>query len=165
LNCRNVLVLKKIFSGDTMYQKILVPVDGSPTSGQAVREAVKLAQILSAQLELVQVYKDIVYLVDKDYINYEELQRTVRYCGEKILSEAEAIVKAAGMEAETRLIQANNERVSHLLLAEAERWQAELIVIGTHGHKGFSRLLLGSVAEGVVRAAPIPVLLIRGREK
>jgi nucleotide-binding universal stress UspA family protein len=154
-----------MFSGDTMYQKILVPVDGSPTSGQAVREALKLAQILNAQLELVHVYKDIIYLVDKDYINYEELQRTVRYCGEKILTEAEAIVKAAGMEAETRLIQASSERVAHLLLAEAERWQAELIVIGTHGHTGFSRLLLGSVAEGVVRAAPIPVLLIRGSEK
>jgi nucleotide-binding universal stress UspA family protein len=47
-------------------------------------------------------------------------------------------------------------------VAEAERWQAELIVIGTHGRTGFSRLVLGSVAEGVVRAASMPVLLIRG---
>ncbi|HRQ05004.1 MAG TPA: universal stress protein [Nitrosomonas halophila] len=147
-----------------MYQKILVPVDGSPTSNRAVQEAVKLAQLLGSQLELVHVYEDIVYLISKDYISYEELQRTVRSCGEKILAEAEMLVKEAGLEAETRIIQASKERVAQLLVAEAERWQADLIVIGTHGHTGFSRLLLGSVAEGLVRIAPIPVLLIRGQE-
>lgn len=147
-----------------MYQKILVPVDGSPTSNRAVQEAVKLAQLLDSQLELVHVYEDIVYLISKDYISYEELQRTVRSCGEKILAEAEMLVKEAGLEAETRIIQASKERVVQLLVAEAERWQADLIVIGTHGHTGFSRLLLGSVAEGLVRIAPIPVLLIRGQE-
>ncbi|MFO7579285.1 universal stress protein [Nitrosomonas halophila] len=147
-----------------MYQKILVPVDGSPTSNRAVQEAVKLAQLLGSQLELVHVYEDIVYLISKDYISYEELQRTVRSCGEKILTEAEMLVKEVGLEAETRIIQASKERVAQLLVAEAERWQADLIVIGTHGHTGFSRLLLGSVAEGLVRIAPIPVLLIRGQE-
>lgn len=147
-----------------MYQKILVPVDGSPTSNRAVQEAVKLAQLLGSQLELVHVYEDIVYLISKDYISYEELQRTVRSCGEKILTEAEMLVKEVGLEAETRIIQASKERVAQLLVAEAERWQADLIVIGTHGHTGFSRLLLGSVAEGLVRIAPIPVLLIRGKE-
>lgn len=147
-----------------MYQKILVPVDGSPTSKRALQEALALGKVVGARLELVHIYEDIIYLVDKGYINYEELQRTIRSCGEKILAEAESIVEAAGMQAESRLIQASNERVAQLLLTEAERWQAELIVIGTHGHTGISRLLLGSVAEGVIRAAPMPVLLIRGGE-
>lgn len=147
-----------------MYQKILVPVDGSPTSKRALQEALALGKVVGARLELVHIYEDIIYLVDKGYINYEELQRTIRSCGEKILAEAESIVEAAGMQAESRLIQASNERVAQLLLTEAERWQAELIVIGTHGHTGISRLLLGSVAEGVIRAAPMPVLLIRGSE-
>ena len=52
------------------------------------------------------------------------------------------------------------------VVREALRWiiedEADLIVIGTHGRTGFNRLLLGSVAEGVVRTASIPVLLIRG---
>ncbi len=145
-----------------MYQKILVPVDGSPTSNRALQEAIQLAQRLGARLELVHIYEDIVYLVDEDYVNYEELQKTVYSCGEKILAEAAAVVRASDIEVETKLIQASNERITNLLVAEAERWQAELIIIGTHGHSGFSRLLLGSVAEGVVRAASIPVLLIRG---
>ena len=145
-----------------MYQKILVPVDGSPTSSFALKEAIRLAKLLNARLGLVHVYEDIVYLVDENYINYEELQETIRTSREKILAEAETVVRAADVAVETRLVQANNERIANVLAAEAERWQAELIVIGTHGHSGFSRLLLGSVAEGVVRAAAsVPVLLIR----
>ncbi len=145
-----------------MYQKILVPVDGSMTSNSALQEAIKLAKRLGACLELVYVYEDAIYLVDENYFNYEELQKTIHHSSEKILAEAAAVVSASGIPVETRLIQANNERIASLLVEEAERWQAELIVIGTHGHSGFSRLLLGSVAEGVVRMASIPVLLIRG---
>lgn len=145
-----------------MYQKILVPIDGSPTSKHALQEAIRLARSLGAQLELIHIYEDIIYLIGEDYINYEELQKTVRSCGEKMLADAEAQVRMSDIEVETRLISAGNERVADVIVTEAERWQAELIVLGTHGHSGFSRLLLGSVAEGVARAASIPVLLIRG---
>jgi len=144
-----------------MYQKILVPVDGSLTSNLALQEAIKLAKQMGARLELVHVYEDAVYLVDENYFNYEELQKTIHDYGEKMLATAEAAVQAAGIPVETRLIPSNNERIANILVEEAKRWQAELIVIGTHGHSGFSRLLLGSVAEGVVRIAPIPVLLLR----
>lgn len=58
-----------------MYQKILVPVDGSITSNSALQEAVKLAKRLDACLELVYVYEDAIYLVDENYFNYEELQK------------------------------------------------------------------------------------------
>lgn len=144
-----------------MYQRILVPVDGSSTSNLALQEAIKLAKQVGARLELVYIYEDAVYLVDENYFNYEELQKTIHDCGEKMLTTAEATAQAAGIPVETRLIPSNNERIANILVEEAKRWQAELIVIGTHGHSGFSRLLLGSVAEGVVRIAPIPVLLIR----
>jgi nucleotide-binding universal stress UspA family protein len=53
------------------------------------------------------------------------------------------------------------ERIASVIEGEARRWQADLIVIGTHGRSGLSRLLLGSVAEGVVRVASVPVLLVR----
>lgn len=145
-----------------MYQRVLVPVDGSFTSNFALQEAIKLAKRLNACLELVHVYEDGVYLIDENYFNYEELQKTIHSSSEKILAGAAAVVSASGILVETKLIQSNNERIASLLVEEAERWQAELVVIGTHGHSGFSRLLLGSVAEGVVRMASIPVLLIRG---
>jgi nucleotide-binding universal stress UspA family protein len=145
-----------------MYQKILVPVDGSATSNTALQEAIKLAQQHHAQLELVYVFEDILYWVDDNYINYAELQETIRASGQRILDEALALVQQAGLTAETKLFEAKNERTANIIIAEAERWQAELIVIGTHGRSGFSRLVLGSVAEGIARTAPIPVLLIRG---
>lgn len=145
-----------------MYQKILVPVDGSTTSNTALQEAIKLAQLHHARLELVHVFEDILYWVDDSYINYAELQETIRASSQRIIDEALALVQQAGLTAETKLFEAKNERTANIIIAEAERWQAELIVIGTHGRSGFSRLVLGSVAEGITRAAPIPVLLIRG---
>lgn len=148
-----------------MYQKILVPVDGSFTSSLALQEAIKLAKQMNACVELVHVYEDAIYLAGENYFDYEELQKTIQSCGEKILSSAEAMVRRAGIQVETRLIQSNNKRVASILVEEAERWQAELIVIGTHGHSGVSRLLLGSVAEGVARIASVPVLLIRGSKE
>lgn len=144
-----------------MYRRILVPLDGSLTSNLALQEAIKLAKQMNACLELVHVYEDAIYLVDENYFNYEELQKTIQSSGEKVLAGAAEIVRASGIPVETRLIPSNNERIATILAEEAKRWQAELIVIGTHGHSGFSRLLLGSVAEGIARIATVPILLIR----
>lgn len=68
-----------------MYQKILVPVDGSITSNSALQEAVKLAKRLDACLELVYVYEDAIYLVDENYFNYEELQKRSTAAARKYL--------------------------------------------------------------------------------
>ena len=148
-----------------MYQRILIPVDGSATSSCALQEAIKLAREHSAQLELVHVYEDILYWLDESYINYTELQETIRLNAEKLLATAQAEVIQTNLSVETKLLEAKNNRIENVIIAEAERWHADLIVIGTHGRSGFSRLMLGSVAEGVVRSASIPVLLIRCAEK
>ena len=148
-----------------MYQRILVPIDGSATSNCALAEAIKLARQHAAQVELVNVYEDILYWVDENYINYAELQEIIRLNAEKLLTKAQAEVIQAGRPVEAKLIEAKNNRIENVIIEEAKRWQAELIVIGTHGRSGFSRLMLGSVAEGVVRSASIPVLLIRCTEK
>ncbi len=145
-----------------MYQHILVPVDGSTTSDRALQEALKLARQQSAQLELVHVVEDMRLWDSDSYINYAELQDTIKSSGNKILAQAQMVVQLAGMVAEVRLLAASGERIANVIVAEAKRWPADLIVIGTHGRSGFSHLLFGSVAEGVVRVAQTPVLLIRG---
>jgi nucleotide-binding universal stress UspA family protein len=86
----------------------------------------------------------------------------MRASGAKILAQAEKMVRQAGVALKTRLLEADGERVASVIVEEARRWPADLLVIGTHGRSGFSRILFGSVAEGVVRTAPVPVLLIRG---
>jgi nucleotide-binding universal stress UspA family protein len=145
-----------------MYRHILVPVDGSSTSAHALQEALGLARQQTAELELVYVMEDVLFLENEAYINYEEVQKSARSAGEKTLAQAQAAVRQAGMTAEQRLLEARGERIASVIIEEARRWPADLIVIGTHGRSGFSRILFGSVAEGVVRTAHIPVLLVRG---
>lgn len=143
-----------------MYQHILIPVDGSSTSEHALQEALRLAQQHGAQLELVYVVENI--LNKEGFVIYPELQETMRNKGRKILTQALNVVQGAGMTAETKLLEGGGARIASVILAEAKRWRAELIVIGTHGRTGISKLIFGSVAEGVVRTSHIPVLLIRG---
>ena len=146
-----------------MYQRILVPVDGSATSERALQEAIKLAAG-KAQLRLVHVIEEI-YPLDIEgyaYIDQIALQEAVRHTGERVLGQAAEKAQRSGVAAETVLLEAGGGRVADVIEGEARNWPADLIVIGTHGRTGLSRLLLGSVAEGVARGASVPVLLVRG---
>ena len=145
-----------------MYQRILVPIDGSATSERALREAIGLAAG-KAQLRLVYVIEE-VYPLDAEgfaYIDYESLQQAMRSTGKRTLAQAAEKVRLSGITAETALLDMPGERVASVIDNEALSWKADLIVIGTHGRAGLSRLLLGSVAEDVVRGASVPVLLVR----
>lgn len=144
-----------------MYQRILVAIDGSPTSELALQEALKFAQQQNAKLELVHVLEDIWYFNDGSMLNYAELLESMRSNGKRILAEAQTLAQQAGVTVEIKLLEAGGERIANVIVEEAECWSAALIIIGTHGRSGFSRLLLGSIAEGVVRTAHTPVLLIR----
>ncbi|OFZ67534.1 MAG: universal stress protein [Betaproteobacteria bacterium RBG_16_56_24] len=145
-----------------MYQRILVPIDGSATSGRALQEAIKLAAG-KAQLRLVYVIEE-TYPLDAEsvaFIDYAALQEALRKTGERALAQAAKKVRKSGVTAETALLEAKGERAAKVIDGDAMKWQADLIVIGTHGRSGLSRLLLGSVAEGVARGASAPVLLVR----
>ena len=145
-----------------MYQRILVAIDGSETSDRALQEAIKLADH-ATRLRLVYVLEEI-YLLDAEgyaYIDLAALEQAMRQTGERTLALAAERVQQSGSTAETALVESRGERIANVIESEARHWQADLIVIGTHGRSGLNRLLLGSVAEGVVRVASVPVLLVR----
>ena len=145
-----------------MYQRILVPIDGSDTAARALQEALKLGNS-TALLRLVYVVEE-VYALDAEgyaFIDYAALQQAVRHTGERTLALAAEKVQRSGKRSESALLETDGQRIASVIEGEARRWQADLIVLGTHGRSGLSRLLLGSVAEGVVRVASVPVLLIR----
>ncbi len=75
----------------------------------------------------------------------------------------EESVKASrhGSQVETALIESAEAQIGECIVKKAIEYQSELIVCGTHGRRGMSRLLLGSDAEYVVRHSPVPVLLVR----
>lgn len=144
-----------------MYQHILVPLDGSATSDRALQEALKLAQQNGAQLRLVHVVEEILVPEYEASFDYATLHEVVMRNGENLLEHAKKTAQQAGIEAETALLETAGERIPSMIVTDAQKWGADLIVIGTHGRTGFNRLLFGSVAEGVVRTAQAPVLLIR----
>ncbi len=145
-----------------MYQRILVPIDGSATAERALQEAIKLAAG-KAKLRLIYVIEE-TYPLDAEgyaFIDYAALQEAVRHTGRRALTQAAEKVRQSGAASETDLLEAGGKRVATVIDDDAKQWSADLIVIGTHGRSGISRLLLGSVAEGVAREASVPVLLVR----
>lgn len=148
--------------GITVYQKILVPVDGSETSMSGVQEAIKLAKSGGGRIRLVHVVNEFV--LDYAYgagLYGTDLIEALREGGQKILREAEAYVRQQGVQADSVLLEAIGGPAADLIVAQAREWHAELIVMGTHGRRGLRRLALGSDAENVVRESPAPVLLVR----
>lgn len=145
-----------------IYQRILVPIDGSTTAERALQEAIRLADS-QTKLRLVYVLEEIFPLDTESYafVDYAGLQEAVRLTGERTLAQAAEKVRQSGTVVETALLDTKGEHIASVIGNEASQWQADLIAIGTHGRSGLSRLLLGSVAEGVARSAPVPVLLVR----
>lgn len=149
-----------------MYQRILVAVDGSDTAKQALREATRLAKDQRAELRLIHVIDETLITWDESGTMGETatLLEALRKAGQTIADKALAQMREAGLKAQVVLPETFGERVASVIAEEARRWPADLIVIGTHGRRGVDRLLLGSVAEGVVRLSAKPVLLVRGAQ-
>ena len=146
------------------YRRMLVAFDGSPVSRRALHEALALAKENQAALRVVHAVDVMPVATGEMYIDFEAYHRDIVAEGRRVLDEAEALARAAGQDVETGLLELDGSRVSDAIVTEARRWPADLIVIGTHGRGGLMHLLMGSVAEGVIRQAPVPVLLIRGAE-
>ena len=149
-----------------MYQRILVPFDGSPTSVCGLDEAIRLAALTHASLRLVHMLDDLLYVTGfETYAAYAgDVIPFMRDAGEKILQQGRARAEKAGVSVETLLLEGVAPRLSDLVADQVKAWKADLIVIGTHGRRGVGRLLLGSDAEQIVRAATVPVLLVRAPE-
>lgn len=147
-----------------MYKRILVAVDGSETSSLALKEAIKLAKNQHAALRLIHVVDLTLIYTDLGAPFAIEYQKAIQAAGEKVITACSAVVRDAGIgvDAATIAIDMMGQHIYEVIEDEAKRWQADLIVIGTHGRRGIRRFLLGSVAEGVARVASKPVLLIRG---
>ena len=146
-----------------MYSKILVAVDESETSRHALQQAIELARKLSASVRMVHVL-DMSWLPigPEVAIDTAALSEARRGVGEKIIAAACETAKAAGFEAEAALIEIETpmQQIAQAIAKETARWGADLVVLGTHGRRGFQHLMLGSVAEQTVRQSSVPVLLI-----
>lgn len=147
------------------YKRILVPVDGSPTSAKGLKEAIKLAQGDKgggrAKLRLLYVVEEYAAFAAPEVgANVGPLLDAIKAAGRKTLARIERSARAAGAHPETVLVENFGGRVADAIVEQAKRWRADLIVMGTHGRRGVKRVLLGSDADLVVRYSPVPVLLV-----
>lgn len=139
-----------------MYDSILVPTDGSQEMTPVVDQVIELASLGGATLHVLHVVDERAYLSVPD-----DARDRVR---DTLLADAESFTKTvanraldAGLTVE-REVRWGDPAPS--ILSYAVENDIELIVMGTHGRTGYDRYLLGSVAEKVVRVAPMPVLTI-----
>lgn len=146
-----------------MYEKILVPIDGSETSARGLDEAIRFAKAgQGGQIRLLHVVNEFIF--DGAYspgIYANDLFASLRDTGKSILSQAEGVVKQQGVAVDSVMLESIGAPAADFIVAQARQWPADLIVMGTHGRRGLARLAMGSDAEYVIRMAPVPVLLVR----
>jgi len=143
--------------------KILVPIDFSETSKEAIRTGAELARHFGASLTLAHVQEPIHLMVPDGYAFFAPGQlEQIRADLEKALVAEKQVAEAAGMlQAQTRMV----DGVASFSIVELARKEGfDLIVMGTHGRTGLKHALLGSVAERVLRNAHCPVLTVKAQE-
>ncbi len=148
-----------------MYKKILVPTDGSETAKTGLREAIKLAKELGAQIRIVHIVDEMPVVSTQLYgAMLDQFIAQARESGKSITAEARTLVQDAGVPVDVQLVEALGGRSGEYVVQAAKDWKAELIVCGTHGRRGMRRIVMGSDAEFIVRRSPVPILLVRAGE-
>ena len=148
-----------------MYHKIMVPVDESVAAKRALQEAIMLAKLCNSVIRVVNV-------VDLAQFSWggvgampsEEVRKAVNAAGEKGVREAQEMLAQSQIPFEIEVIESAGDKIADLLIREATEYEVDLVVMGTHGFSGFMHVLMGSVAEGVLRQSDIPVMLLRVRD-
>jgi len=147
-----------------MYKKILVPIDGSSTAKLGLREAIKLAKSQKARLLLLHVVDEHYAIAGAQPGPYiEDMIDSFRRDGRRILKGGVEMARRSGITAQALMVETLTGAAADVIVRQARKRGAQLIVLGTHGRRGIRRLVLGSDAEQVVRMAAVPVLLVRGR--
>ena len=137
--------------------RILLPTDGSEPSVAATEYAVALAKTFGATVKAIYVDTGLEALEYPEEVITEDVYEGV-HPSIKGLALAHALCERNGVECEVEIVQGG---VAKRIVATAEDWKADMIVIGDTGRTGLKRIALGSVAETVVKGSPIPVLVVK----
>lgn len=140
-----------------MYRRILVPIDGSTASARAVEEGIRLARTMGGRVRLLHVI-DELSVAQAGYARDGFAQ--LRLEAVRLLARSADRVRRADVEVDTVLYDESNDTVASLVAKEARRWQADLVVAGTHGRRDLGQVLLGSSAERIARGSSVPVMLV-----
>jgi len=141
-----------------MYDRILVPTDGSSGGERAVEHAVELAATHGAEVHALYVISTVGYGGLPRETSWEGIRDALATEGETALDRIRELTGPADVPVEGTIVEG---APAQRIVEHADEIDCDLIVMGTHGRSGVDRLLLGSVAEHVVRSATVPVLTVR----
>jgi nucleotide-binding universal stress UspA family protein len=149
------------------FQRILIAIDDSTFSEKATRIGFNLAETLNAKVALLNVmdppstsYTGDPLLGQQPFI-IPEIAQLQEEASKEVLERFGGLWK--GKQELTTFSQMGNPRVE--ILATAEEWNADLIILGTHGRTGFDHFISGSIAEGVARRSLCPVLIVPNKDE
>lgn len=145
------------------YKQIMVAIDESETSALALKEAVRLAKDQKAELRVVHIIDESIINPAESHVDYATLWQTYQEEGQRFIDRISAELRQLKVKFNCHLVVLKpfTGRLAEKIIEEAESWPADMLVLGTHGRRGFHHLFLGSVAESVMRIATMPVLLVR----
>jgi len=145
-----------------MFKAILAPVDGTQGSSKALEVAAQVAGRFEAKIHLLFVVEPYILPYPTGF-SYQELINNATQMGQDVVeAAAEELLQKGVKHVEKHTLQGHP---APTILECVERFSIELIVIGTHGRRGLDRILLGSVAEEVVRRSHVPVLSVHLRDE
>ena len=147
-----------------MYQRILVPTDGSTLSKKAVKSAIELATVSGAELIALYVVPryPISYFEGGISVAESEIARTEKQWAEKGQAVVDAVQKAAAAQGvKAKAVLARSDLVAESVISAAKKHKCDLIVMASHGRKGIKRILLGSETQHVLTHSKLPVLVLR----
>jgi len=141
-------------------RRVLIAVDESPIAAHAADVGVDLAQSLGAELGFIHVIDSRGLTAPESGVSADRLAALAQQDGKRLL----AGFRQRMPPQMTALEFVEIGQPAAEIVEAAKQWPAGLIVVGSHGRTGITRALLGSVAEGIVRHAPCPVLVIRAAD-
>ena len=150
---------------ESLYRRILVPVDGSATSTRGLNEAIAMARLMGSRIRVLHVVADLPVLTEGYAALAADAVAALRDAGRQTLAEAQRIVENSGVPVDGVLFEGVAGALCDHVARQVEEWKADLVVLGTHGRRGVRRLFIGSDAEQVLRTSTVPVLLVRGQDE
>lgn len=145
-------------------KKILVPVDFSECSSNALQYAKEMAESMKSTLYLLHVIEPVVYPVDWGYsqVGFADIEREITETARKEMTSLEASLVNQGFAVQTAIVPG---RAAEIIIEYAAEENVDIISIGTHGRGGIEKFLFGSTTEKVLQKAPCPVLCVRKKEQ
>ncbi|AKB50844.1 Universal stress protein [Methanosarcina barkeri str. Wiesmoor] len=144
------------------YRNILIATDGSENTQRAISYGIEIAKISGAAVYALYVVNTSPIISEYWTIGKKNVYEIIRSEGEKAVFEVKKIGEASGVEVKEVVL---DGYPSNAIIDFAENNNIDLIVMGTLGKTGLDKLLIGSVAEKVVRGSKVPVMVVRGEEQ